>query len=61
MTVTGIDYDEATSVLEAAGGHVKTALVMHLAGVSSEEAMRRLNVAAGFVRPAIEDRAYMPD
>jgi N-acetylmuramic acid 6-phosphate etherase len=57
MTVTGIDYAEATSVLEAAGGHVKTALVMHLAGVSGEEARRRLEAASGFVRPAIEDRA----
>lgn len=60
MTVTGIDYAEATSVLEAAGGHVKTALVMHLAGVSREDAARRLDAASGFVRPAIENQAYIP-
>jgi len=61
MTVTGIDYDEATRVLEAAGGHVKTALVMHMSDVSQEEAGRRLNAASGFVRPAIENQSYMPD
>jgi N-acetylmuramic acid 6-phosphate etherase len=61
MTVTGIDYEEATRVLEAAGGHVKTALVMHMSDVTREEATRRLEAAAGFVRPAIENRSYMPD
>jgi N-acetylmuramic acid 6-phosphate etherase len=61
MTVTGIDYADATQVLEAAGGHVKTALVMHLAGVDRAEATRRLEEASGFVRPAIEDQAYLPD
>lgn len=61
MTVTGIDYDEATRVLDAAGGHVKTALVMHLADISRDEAVRRLDTAAGFVRPAIENQAYKPD
>lgn len=61
MTVTGVDYGEASTILEAAGGHVKTALVMHLAGVDRNEAIRRLEDASGFVRPAIEDQAYLPD
>jgi N-acetylmuramic acid 6-phosphate etherase len=60
MTVTGVAYDEATQILDAAGGHVKTALVMHLAGISREEAANRLEKASGFVRPAIEDQAYTP-
>ncbi len=53
MTVTDLDYDEATGLLARAGGHVKTALVMHLAGTSREEAEARLARAGGFVRAAI--------
>src|SRR5690606_28509617 len=53
MTVTGVDYAEATHALEGAGGHVKTALVMVLAGVGRDEAHRRLDAANGFVRPAL--------
>ena len=57
MTVTGIGYEEATQVLEEAEGHVKTALVMHLAGCDSQEARRRLKAADGFVRVALETPA----
>ncbi len=53
MTVTGLDYEAASRVLEKAGGHVKTALVMTLADVSAKEARQRLENAKGFVRPAI--------
>ena len=54
MIVTGIDYDEAAKYLEAAGGHVKTAIVMIKAGVSREEAKKRLEITEGHVRKAIE-------
>lgn len=60
MTVTDLDYAQAGELLEKARGHVKTALVMHLAGVDSGEAARRLERASGFVRPAIENTAYEP-
>ncbi|MFB3131934.1 MAG: N-acetylmuramic acid 6-phosphate etherase [Rhodothermales bacterium] len=53
MTVTGLDYEAASRVLENTGGHVKTALVMTLADVSAKEARQRLEKAKGFVRPAI--------
>ena len=53
MTVTGVSYAEAGGLLDRAGGHVKTALVMHLADVGAEEAERRLGEAGGFVRAAI--------
>ncbi|MDZ4701797.1 MAG: N-acetylmuramic acid 6-phosphate etherase [Rhodothermales bacterium] len=53
MLVTNVDYDEASRLLDAAGGHVKTALVMHLGGVSASEARGRLDQADGFVRVAI--------
>lgn len=55
MAVTGIPYEEAASLLEEAGGHVKTALVMHLGGVSASDARERLARASGFVRQAISD------
>lgn len=53
MIVTGVDYETAVSVLEKAGGHVKTALVMILADVSAEEATSRLEASDGQVRQAI--------
>lgn len=58
MTVTGVDYAQATSLLHAADGHVKTALVMHLADVDAVSAKKRLVNASGFVRHAIEGRTY---
>ena len=53
MTATGVDYDTAQSTLEAAGGHVKTALVMLLADVDADAARERIETAGGFVRHAI--------
>ena len=55
MTITGLEYDDAERVLREADGHVKTALVMSLAGVSRDEARDRLNRHSGFVRPAIQE------
>lgn len=54
MTITGATYDEASDSLTKAGGHVKTALVMIKANVDKEEAIKRLELADGFVRTAIE-------
>lgn len=53
MTITGVDYSEAARFLDAADGHVKTALVMILADVNVSEAKSRLDKANGFVRDAI--------
>lgn len=53
MTVTDLSYEEASEVLSKASGHVKTALVMHFAGVTADEAQARLAQAQGFVRYAI--------
>ncbi|MCK9212773.1 MAG: N-acetylmuramic acid 6-phosphate etherase, partial [Ignavibacteriaceae bacterium] len=50
MTITGVDYETATSFLIKAEWHVKTALVMIKADVSVEEAGKRLSLADGFVR-----------
>ncbi|MCY4232838.1 MAG: N-acetylmuramic acid 6-phosphate etherase [Bacteroidetes bacterium] len=54
MTVTGLSYQDATTVLAAADGHVKTALVMVLAEVSKNEALARLEKSDGFVRGALK-------
>ena len=53
MQVTGLSYEETSRVLEQAGGHVKTALVMILANVTADEARQRLAQAGGFVRQAL--------
>ena len=57
MTATGVGYDDAAATLEAAGGHVKTALVMLLADVDAEAARRRIERGGGFVRHAIAGTA----
>ncbi len=54
MMVTGCPYDEAVAVVDAADGHVKTAIVMALAQVDAALARQRLEEANGFVRDAIE-------
>jgi N-acetylmuramic acid 6-phosphate etherase len=57
MTASGVDYDTAGDTLDAAGGHVKTALVMLLADVDADEARQRIEAGGGFVRHAIEGTA----
>ena len=54
MTVTGLNYDEATEALAAANGHLKTALVMILGNVTRQEALTRLEKSGGVVRGALE-------
>ncbi len=56
MMATGVDYETAAGFLEKAGGHVKTALVMIRAGVTAEEARKRIVQADGFVRGAIDSQ-----
>jgi len=57
MTATGVEYDQAAATLDAAGGHVKTALVMLLADVDAETARQRIDRGGGFVRHAIAGTA----
>jgi N-acetylmuramic acid 6-phosphate etherase len=45
----GVERDEAARLLGAAGGHVKTALVMGRLGVDAAEARRRLDEASGVI------------
>ncbi|MBU3063609.1 N-acetylmuramic acid 6-phosphate etherase [Nocardia sp. NEAU-G5] len=49
---TGVDAAAAAALLEAAGGHPKTAIVMQLTGVDAPAARVLLERANGFVRAA---------
>ena len=55
MIVTGADYETASGAIDAAGGSVKTAIVMLRLGCGREEAQERLRRADGFVRRALAD------
>ncbi|GAB3666179.1 N-acetylmuramic acid 6-phosphate etherase [Ramlibacter alkalitolerans] len=45
----GVSRDEATRLLEASGGHVKTAIVMSRLGLDAEAARQRLEKAGGSI------------
>jgi N-acetylmuramic acid 6-phosphate etherase len=55
MECCGVDRDEARAAIAAAEGSVKLAIVMLVARVGKDEASRRLDEAAGFVRRAVGD------
>lgn len=55
MMFTDLDYNQADDLLQSAGGHVKTALVMQLGGVDKEKAVRKLSEHNGFIRKALAD------
>jgi N-acetylmuramic acid 6-phosphate etherase len=50
-----ISRDDARTLLEAAGGSVKVAIVMHRAGIGHEEAVTRIQEAGGLIRRVIGD------
>ncbi|MBM4184620.1 MAG: N-acetylmuramic acid 6-phosphate etherase [Gemmatimonadetes bacterium] len=50
-----IDRAQASSLLERAGGHVKTALVMGKLGIDPAEARRRLDAVGGVVSRVVGD------
>lgn len=53
--VVEVDRARAAGLLDAAGGHVKTALVMGRLGVDAEEARRRLEAAGGVIARVVGD------
>ena len=55
METTGLPRDEAREVLDAAGGRVKTAIVMARRGVSSDEADRLIAEHQGRLRGIVGD------
>lgn len=52
MMFTDLSYEEASSRLKEAGGHVKTALLMALGSLDREEAAHLLQKHNGFIRKA---------
>ena len=55
METAALERDIATDVLEDAGGHVKTAIVMSKLGISREEAKRRLEENGGVLVRVVGD------
>jgi N-acetylmuramic acid 6-phosphate etherase len=53
---TGLGEEASRLALEEAGGSVKVAIVMHMAGVDRTQAERLLEQAGGIVRVAIQGR-----
>ena len=53
IDATGVEREKARAAIDAAGGSVKTAITMLLAGCDAGEAARRLEKARGHVREAI--------
>ena len=51
----GVDRTQASAILEAAGGHVKAALVMGRRGVDLDEATRMLQAADGVLARVLGD------
>ena len=49
MDTLGVDRAQASRLLDASGGHVKTALVMQRFGVDADAARRRLDEAGGSI------------
>lgn len=59
MDITDCTRETAAESLEAADGHVKTAIVMILNGCTSEEAAEQLQKAGGHIRQAIQSKALV--
>ncbi|MBK8914346.1 MAG: N-acetylmuramic acid 6-phosphate etherase [Phycisphaerales bacterium] len=56
MTVTGLDRPTAAKLLTDSGGHVKTALVMHVRGVDREGAQRLIEQHEGRIGGILDQR-----
>lgn len=52
-TLTGLEKQQAMTLLKDAGGHVKLAIMMHRKGAKPEEAQRMLDAHGGKLREAI--------
>lgn len=55
MTITGLDRAAAGKLLDDAGGHVKTAIVMHRRGVARDKAQELLAASGGRLRAVVDN------
>jgi N-acetylmuramic acid 6-phosphate etherase len=53
MSLSGVDYDKASNLLDQADNHVKTALMMALTNVDRNTAQQKLEEHDGFIRRAL--------
>jgi N-acetylmuramic acid 6-phosphate etherase len=58
--VCAVDRPAARALLDAAGGRVRTAIVMHLLGAGRDDAERALDAAGGVIRRAVPGAAPPP-
>jgi N-acetylmuramic acid 6-phosphate etherase len=56
IQLLGVSYDDASRLLDAAGGSVKRALFMGMSGCDAATADRKLGAAGGVLRRALEAR-----
>lgn len=54
-TITGLDFDRAMTLLRAAEGHVKLAVVMQKRSVTAEQGRQLLEQAGGNLREAVNE------
>jgi N-acetylmuramic acid 6-phosphate etherase len=55
METLGVDRPEAADLLERAGGHVKTGIVMGKLGLGRDDARQRLNAEGGVIVRVVGD------
>jgi N-acetylmuramic acid 6-phosphate etherase len=55
METLGVEREEASRLLDASGGHVKTAIVMSRLALSADEARRKLDEAGGSIANLVGD------
>jgi N-acetylmuramic acid 6-phosphate etherase len=53
MTATDVEYERASELLDASGGHVKAAILMALTGLSLEKSKQLLDKNDGFIKKAL--------
>ena len=54
MEIAKLNYEEASELLKASGGHVKTAIIMSLTDIPFEKAKQLLEKADGYIKKALQ-------
>ena len=54
MEIAKLNYEEASELLKARGGHVKTAILMSLTDIPFEKAKQLLEKANGYIKKALQ-------
>jgi N-acetylmuramic acid 6-phosphate etherase len=54
MEIAKLNYEEASELLKASGGHVKTAIIMSLTDIPFDKAKQLLEKANGYIKKALQ-------